>query len=213
MIRASCIPTLLALFFANAAPALAEENRAVVASIRPGDLVEYRDQPRRVQSLIEYALSLTTRDLAYTFGSASPEKGGMDCSGTVSHTLGAIGYANPPRMSHRIYLWMEEAGTLKKLEHVYSPNHPTLTLLRPGDLLFWEGTYALKDRNPPISHVMIYLGTWKKDGRGVLFGASSGRRFRGKKIHGVSVFDLSVPSRESKAKLVGFGTPPGLRPE
>ena len=114
-------------------------------------------------------------------------------------------------MSHTIYLWVKNHGQMTRLTHVHSPDHPTLRLLKPGDLVFWEGTYSVEERNPPISHVMVYLGTLKKDGKGVLFGASSGRRFRGKKIHGVSVFDFKVPTATSKARLVGFGPIPGIR--
>ena len=188
------------------------DKKAVVRSIKSEDLVEYKDQPEKIKKLIDYTLSLTRKNLGYTFGSASPEKGGMDCSGTVCHTLKALKLTGVPRMSHTIYLWAEKGGQMTKLEHVYSPKHPTLRLLKPGDLVFWEGTYAVKERDPPISHVMIYLGTLKKDGGGVLFGASSGRRYRGTKIHGVSVFDFKVPSASSKAKLVAFSPIPGLRP-
>ena len=60
---------------------------------------------------------------------------------------------------------------------------------------------------------MIYLGTLKEDGRGVVFGASDGRRFRGKKITGVSVFDWKIPSASSPSKFVAFGPVPGLEPK
>ncbi len=185
---------------------------AVVSTIEPIDLVEYEQQPPAIQALIRDSLALTKKDLAYTFGSATPSKGGMDCSGTIHHLLTTQGVEKPPRMSHTIYLWLEEHSKMNKLEHVYKPTHPALRGIQPGDLVFWEGTYSVADRNPPISHVMLYLGTLKSDGQGVLFGASSGRRFRGKKIHGVSVFDFKVPTETSKAKLVGYGTIPGMRP-
>ncbi|MDF1815872.1 MAG: NlpC/P60 family protein [Verrucomicrobiales bacterium] len=184
---------------------------AAVSSIKPSDLVEYEQQPEAVKNLIRVSLGLTKKNLAYTYGSDSPAKGGMDCSGTVSCALRLAGVKSVPRSSYTIYHWANDRKHLTRLNHVYSPNHPTLRLMKPGDLVFWEGTYSVKDRNPPISHVMIYLGTLKKDGQGVLFGASSGRRFRGKKIHGVSVFDFRVPSKTSKAKLVAFGPVPGVR--
>jgi hypothetical protein len=57
---------------------------------------------------------------------------------------------------------------------------------------------------------MIYLGTLKADGKGVVFGASDGRRFRGKKITGVSVFDWRVPPSSSTSKFVGFAPIPDL---
>lgn len=173
--------------------------------------MEYEQQPDAVKRVIEASLGLTCKKLAYTFGSDSPKKGGMDCSGTISCVLKSLNLQKVPRTSYTIYHWANNHGNLTKLTHVCNPNHPTLRLIKPGDLVFWEGTYAVKDRTPPISHVMLYLGTLKKDGQGVLFGASSGRRFRGKKIHGVSVFDFKVPSPSSKARLVAFGPIPGIR--
>lgn len=185
-------------------------DEAVVASIEASDIVEYPGLCGEVKKLIDACLELTGRDLAYTFGSASPKNGGMDCSGTICYLLKSMQFEDVPRMSHTIYLRAEEYGNLTRLTHVYSPDHPVLRDLRPGDLVFWEGTYAVEERDPPISHVMLYLGTHVDDGKGILFGASSGRRYRGKRIHGVSVFDFKVPSKESKAKLVAFGPVPGI---
>jgi len=196
--------TLLSLGSSRAEP-------ASVASIEPAQLVEYAEQPEPVRELIDYALSLTREELAYRFGSNDPDKDGMDCSGTVQHTLRAVGVERVPRSSHTIYRWAKRAGNLTPTGGVTSTKDPIFADLRPGDLLFWEGTYDAGDRDPPISHVMIYLGRLREDGRGVVFGASSGRRFRGKRIHGVSVFDWEVPSAESSAGFVAFGPPPGLR--
>lgn len=194
------------------APDLRSEE-AVVASIEASDIAEYSRLSGDVQKLIDACLELTRQDLAYTFGSASPGKGGMDCSGTICYLLKSMRIEDVPRMSHTIYLWAEEHGNLTRLTHVYSADHPVLRKLEPGDLVFWEGTYAVEERDPPISHVMLYLGTHVDDGKGILFGASSGRRYRGKRIHGVSVFDFKVPSKESKAKLVAFGPVPGIGEE
>lgn len=173
--------------------------------------MEYEHLSEPVKKVIATSLGLTTKNLAYTFGSDSPAKGGMDCSGAISFVLKSLQVSGVPRTSYAMYHWANDCGNLTRLTHVYNPNHPTLTLMKPGDLVFWEGTHTVKDRTPPISHVMLYLGTLKKDGKGVLFGASSGRRFRGRKIHGVSVFDFKVPAETSKATLVAFGPIPGIR--
>lgn len=200
-----------ALFFLCAFASSAAGRPAAVSSIFPKDLVEYETLSPEVQRIIKTSLGLTKKDLAYTYGSCTPTKGGMDCSGTIHHLLKSLGYEDAPRMSHTIYLWLQNKSTLTQLEHVYTSSHPRFQLLRPGDLVFWEGTYSVQERDPPISHVMLYLGTLKKDGKGVLFGASSGRRYRGKKIHGVSVFDFKVPSKQSRARMVAFGPVPGIR--
>lgn len=187
--------------------------KASVASIEPGDLIEYEAQPPEIRRLIEQALSLTERRLTYRFGSNSPEKKGMDCSGTVQFTLESVGVEGVPRSSHTIYRWAEEAGSLVATNGVESTEDPVFEQLKPGDLLFWKGTYDTAKRNPPISHVMIYLGRLREDGNGVVFGASDGRRFRGKRIRGVSVFDWRVPPAGSSSKFVAFGPVPGLAAE
>lgn len=203
--------TAIILFLLISINCLQAQQAAVVSSIKPTDLAEFEQQPQAIQNLIKSSLELTGKNLAYTFGSDTPKKGGMDCSGAICYLLKSLGLKDAPRMSHTIYLWLDKYSHLTKLEKVYTPTHPSLRAIQPGDLLFWEGTYSVGERNPPISHVMLYLGTLKSDGKGVLFGASSGRRYRGKKIHGVSVFDFKVPSETSKAKLVAYGPIPGIR--
>ena len=85
----------------------------------------------------------------------------------------------------------------------------SLAGLKPGDLLFWTGTYDTGARTLPISHVMLYLGKTKA-GRPVMFGASDGRPYQGKRQNGVSVFDFRIPAATSKSKFAGYGPIPGL---
>lgn len=192
-------------------PAMAE--KASVVTILPEDLVEYPSEPEPVKRLIEISLGLTTRRLGYQFGSNSPDNWGMDCSGTVQCALAKFGYEKLPRSSWDFYQWVRANGEFVETPAVATTDDPVFSALKPGDLLFWKGTYTTKDRDPAISHVMIFLGTLKEDGEGVLFGASSGRRYRGRTIHGVSVFDWEVPKPGSESKFVGYGRIPGLRPE
>ncbi len=181
-----------------------------VATIKASDLVEYENQPEPVKALIDEALALTRKKLSYTYGSNSPANLGMDCSGTVQHTLQLMADGDVPRSSYGMYHWVKDSGNLVETPGVTKTTDSVFADLKPGDLLFWVGTNTTKGRVPPISHVMVYLGTLKKDGKGVVFGASSGRRYRGKRIHGVSVFDWKVPSKASSAKFVGYGPIPGL---
>lgn len=191
-------------------PAPLHAEKASVATIEPEGLRESEQFPGPVAALVETALGLTERKLYYRFGSNSPDLGGMDCSGAVQCALGSVGIEGLPRSSYGFYQWAKEEGTLVPTPGVTSTDDPAFEDLRPGDLLFWQGTYTTGDRDPPISHVMIYLGTLEEDGRGVVFGASDGRRFRGKRINGVSVFDWKVPSAGSKSKFVGYARVPGL---
>jgi len=128
----------------------------------------------------------------------------------VQCLLQKLGMTEVPRSSLNMYQWAEAAGTLIKTPDATSTEDEIFKDLRPGDLLFWKGTYDTGEPGPAISHVMIYLGTLKEDGQGVVFGASSGRRYRGKTIHGVSVFDWTLPKPESDSRFVGYARIPGF---
>lgn len=78
--------------------------------------------------------------------------------------------------------------------------------LKPGDLLFWSGTYSTKNY---ISHVMMYLGK-NSSNQPLMFGASDGRTYLGKKMWGVSVFDFKLPFGKTNAKFVGYSCIPNL---
>jgi len=203
------ITTLLAVIVAGCAGGLRAETKADVASLAPADIAEFDEQPARIQKLLTYALELTKKNLRYNFGSNDPKSGGMDCSGTVNHILNAQGFS-APRQSDGLYLWVQKNGNLKRVENVHSPDDAALKSLKPGDLLFWEGTYNVGKRNPPTSHVMIYLGKQKSNGKPVMVGASSGRYYAGRARHGVSVFDFDLPRRGSSSVFVGYGPVPGL---
>ena len=86
--------------------------------------------------------------------------------------------------------------------------------LLPGDLLFWIGPYVT-DRDPPITHVMIYLGTEKSSGGKVMVGTSDGRSHHGQKRNGVSVFDFTMPvtpaAGNQRSTFIGYARVPGLR--
>ena len=172
------------------------------------DLQDFENQPAQVQRLIQSALDLTKRNLRYKFGSADPSTGGIDCSGVIQYLLSQAGIADVPRDSTSFYLWAEKAGTLQKVRPE-SLKDPALADLRPGDMMFWEGTYDVK-RDPPISHIMIYLGREKQTGLPVMFGSSDGRTYAGIRRNGVSVFDFKLPKATSKAKFVGFARVPNL---
>lgn len=200
--------TLFGLFTVTLPSGRAEST--VTRTISASDLVEYDNLAEPVQRLIDIALDLSSRKLTYTFGSNAPSRGGMDCSGTVQYTLQQLGVEKVPRSSYDMYHWVLASGEMTKTPGLSTVNDPVLAKLQPGQLIFWEGTYQTKDRNPPVSHVMIYLGTLKADGLGVTFGASDGRRFRGVTCYGVSVFDWQMPRPDSSSKIIGYGPIPTL---
>ena len=133
----------------------------------------------------------------------------MDCSGFIYYLLKQNGFPDVPRDSSQQYVWVRKAGNLYA---VLSRKEDSFEFddLRPGDLLFWRGTYNI-DRDPPITHTMIYLGREKRTNKRVMIGSSDGRTYDGKQRWGVSVFDFKMPPppKSGDAKIspvfVGYG--------
>lgn len=196
-------------------PAPEKQNDGRVASLSVADLREYDAQSPEVKRLIEHALELTKRDLSYKYGSADPKNGGMDCSGTINYLLNDAGVKDVPRDSSEMYKWVWKES---RFQSVVSSSADSFEFarLKPGDLLFWTGTYKI-DRDPPVTHVMVYLGINRHSGRRVMAGASEGRTFEGKSRYGVSVFDFVLPRHtegekpgDLQSRFIGYGPVPGL---
>ena len=183
------------------------------ASIAPEEILEFRAQPAGVRKLIESSLELARQNLTYTYGSADPAKGGMDCSGFIHYILRQHGLTQVPRSSGGLYIWVRKAHGFRAVIS-RKPDSFEMDELLPGDLLFWIGTYA-SDIDPPVTHTMIYLGTEKATGAKIMIGSSDGRTYRGQKRNGVSVFDFKMPrtptAGEERATFIGYARIPGLR--
>lgn len=190
----------------------------IVTPLDPSEVADFDANPPAVRRLLETALALTKQHLGYKFGSSDPADGGMDCSGTIFHVLRAVGIDDVPRTASEQYVWARKAD---EFEAVVSRRKDSFELdkLRPGDLLFWTGTYTT-DRDPPVTHTMIYVGKLKSDGRQVMFGSSDGRTYGGKKMWGVSAFDFTIPKAKERPAagqvvapgsiFIGYATIPGL---
>jgi cell wall-associated NlpC family hydrolase len=195
--------------------AVHKKNGAPNATLAPEAIKGFEENPPRVRTLLSSALDLTTRNLDYKYGSADPSAGGMDCSGFVYYVLKQNGVGDVPRDSSQQYVWLRRIG---KFEPVLSRKDDSFEMenLKPGDLLFWTGTYSI-ERDPPITHAMIYLGREKKTGARVMVGASDGRIYQGQSRNGVSVFDFKVDRRNTGESgkpgptFIGYGHIPGLR--
>lgn len=215
------IRTLIFLFvaigFSHAdvpkAPNQPQPKPAAVSTLAVSDLRDLDAFPSEVKSLISEALALTQRKLTYTFGSSDPKRGGMDCSGTIYRLLQDHKLPDAPRQSDELCLWVKAKSTLHLTPTAAALDHAEFAALQPGDLLFWTGTYATSERKLPISHVMLYLGKRKADGKPLIFGASDGRRYEGQSRCGVSVFDFELPKPGGKATFYGYGPVPGLTKE
>jgi cell wall-associated NlpC family hydrolase len=183
-------------------------------SLSPDEIVDYENYPPKVRQILDAGLGLTKQNLGYTYGSADPANGGMDCSGFIYYVLKQNGFPDVPRDSSQQYVWVRKAGNfyavLSRKEDSFEFDD-----LKPGDLLFWRGTYNI-DRDPPITHTMIYLGREKRTKKRVMVGSSDGRTYDGIQRWGVSVFDFKMPAppKSGDAKIspvfVGYGRIPGL---
>ena len=183
-------------------------------SLSPDEIVESDSYPPKVRQVIDAGLTLTKQNLGYTYGSADPKNGGMDCSGFIYFVLQQNGFPDVPRDSSQQYAWVRKAGNFNA---VLSRKEDSFEFddLKPGDLLFWRGTYNI-DRDPPITHTMIYVGREKRTKKRVMIGSSDGRTYDGKQRWGVSVFDFKLPPppESGDAKIspvfIGYGRIPGL---
>ncbi len=182
----------------------------LVSTIEENALEGYEHYPPQLQQLIRQGLALTRKNLGYTFGSADPGKGGMDCSGTIYHLLREAGLKDVPRQSDEICGWVRDRTLLVRPTEADSLAHAQFAALRPGDLLFWSGTYQTAPRDIPVTHVMLYLGKLKKTAKPVMFGASDGRVYQGERRSGVSVFDFTLPRVGGAASFYGYGMIPGV---
>ena len=164
--------------------------------------------------MLDLSLGLTTKNLGYKYGSADPKNGGMDGSGFVYYVLRETGIKDPPRDARDQYVWVRKAGTFQAVLG-RSDNSFELDALKPGDLLFWAGSYHL-DGEPAITHTMIYLGREKGSNQRMMVGASEGRTYKGQPKWGVSVLDFKIASPRPKSAdqvvpvFVGYGRIPGL---
>jgi len=183
-------------------------------TLSPDEIAGYEAYLPKVRQILDAGIELTKQDLGYAYGSADPANGGMDCSGFIYYLLNQNGFKDVPRDSSQQYAWVRKAGNFNA---VLSRKEDTFELdaLKPGDLLFWSGTYSI-DRDPPITHTMIYLGREKRTKKRVMVGSSDGRTYDGKQRFGVSVFDFKMPPppNSGDAKIspafVGYGRIPGL---
>ena len=184
------------------APAL-----AAVSTIDASEIEGFDADPEPIRKLLKAALDLTKRNLTYTYGSTDPASGGMDCSGTVYYLLQQAGFTDVPRQANEQYDWVRAKSHFYAVLSKRQDNFE-LREMRPGDLLFWTGTYRV-DRDPPVTHTMIYLGKRKQDGHRLMIGASDGRPYDGQRRNGVSVFDFKMPAAKDgdAADAVTSGAP------
>ncbi|MCX6878138.1 MAG: NlpC/P60 family protein [Verrucomicrobia bacterium] len=183
------------------------------ALVATTDLAGFANLAAGRQELIAAALAVarTSPWLPYLYGGADPALGGLDCSGAMYYVMTQCGLS-PPRTSAGQYLWLRDHQQLHHVsDDASTADDPSLAELQPGDLLFWAtGHLADAAATDNITHVAMYLGREVKDGLQIMINATDGRSYRGTKANGYGVYDFRMPAEDAKAKLVGYGTPPGM---
>ncbi len=183
---------------------------ADVSSLEPEEIRDFDSNPEPVRKLLLAALDLTKRDLGYQYSSADPSRGGMDCSGTIYYLLNRAG--RRPMCPARRTSSMPGARRKRPSTPVKSPSITGDRVRRafvPATCFSGPARMQIQ-RKAPVTHVMIYLGKAKQDGRRLMVGASDGRTYRGEKKYGVSVFDFRMPAAESPSRFIGYARVPGL---
>ena len=138
--------------YANDLPNQAPETIAIA------EIPTFSNQSPKVQQTLQLLLKLAGQGLHYQYGSSDPKIGGMDCSGTLFYALNQMGISNVPRSSDLQYNWVKTQGQFYSSSETASTiTAPEFSHLRPGDLLFWSGTYQIQ-RAINVTHVMMYLG-------------------------------------------------------
>jgi len=138
----------------------------------------------------------------------------MDASGFVYYVLSQCGIGDVPRDAREQYVWARKAGTFQAVLALRDDNFE-LEALKPGDLLFWANTYGV-NRDPDVTHTMIYLGREKGTNQRIMVGSSDGRFHKGQPRFGVSVLDFKVgrskaaKSEEPGPTFIGYARIPGL---
>jgi cell wall-associated NlpC family hydrolase len=142
----------------------------------------------------------------------------MDCSNTSRWLYKSVAGINLPRTASDQYYYLHLQG---KAWDVPTTDYglPDVAYLRrnlkPGDLLFWENTYR-PERQPPITHVMVYLGTNDR-GQWIMAGSQSSSGGEHNRSNGgpdVYVFRPSQPCGgytswfvHHKGRFCAFGRP------
>lgn len=198
---------LICIFYISNLGGLQATTSQSPATISTNALQNFQANSPKVKQLLQFSLDLTRKDLTYRYGSESPTNGGMDCSGTVSYILKYMGITQPLHQADLLYQFANSKGKLYNVDATDFQS-PQFEHLKPGDLLFWSGTYSTEPGRF-VSHVMIYLGKDKKN-HPLMVGASNGRTYQGRKIYGVSVFDFLLPAKNSSSHFLGYSCIPSI---
>jgi cell wall-associated NlpC family hydrolase len=122
-------------------------------------LAEFAAQPPAVQQLIRSSLALTKQNLTYTYGSADPGRGGMDCSGAIYYILREQGLEGVPRDASQQYVWARKNGSFLPSSGKSGQLRVQRSAARGSALL---ERHLFRAAGSASYSSMIYLGTRKR---------------------------------------------------
>jgi len=178
--------------------------------------------PEQHQRLVDTARWLSGKKLAYASRWTPPGESKpwiMDCSNTARYLYQAALNKPLARTASDQYFDLYQQSRITQAPTLPDGSVDTarlLKMMRSGDLLFWEWTYDI-ERRPPITHVMIYLGT-SASGKPKMAGSASSAVGEASRGGGPDVYDFDPNSPmggvrgmfggfKHKARFVGFGRP------
>ena len=121
----------------------------------------------------------------------------MDCSNTTRYLYKVTTGIQLPRTASDQYYYLHlqgKAWDVPQLANGFADTEYLRHNLKPGDLLFWENTYR-PERQPPITHVMVFLGT-NAQGQWIMAGSQTSRGGEHNRANGgpdIYVFRPSQP--------------------
>ncbi|MCC6355394.1 MAG: LysM peptidoglycan-binding domain-containing protein [Verrucomicrobiae bacterium] len=176
-------------------------------------------------ALVRETDSLTERRIRYAQRWRPPgerQPWVMDCSNTSRYLYRRVAGIDIGRTASDQYYLLSQKRLAWRIPEDIEGDALTAYLahrLRPGDLLFWENTYKPK-RNPPVTHVMVYLGR-NRAGDFLMAGSQSAGTGRDSRVSGgpdIYAFDPGAPAGgystwlglgRVKGRFVGYGRPLG----
>lgn len=121
----------------------------------------------------------------------------MDCSNTARYLYKVTTGIELPRTASDQYYYLhlqDKAWDVPQASNGFADCNFLRQNLKPGDLLFWENTYK-PERQPPITHVMVFLGTNDK-GQWIMAGSQTTRGGEHNRANGgpdIYVFNPTQP--------------------
>src|SRR5213078_426326 len=105
---------------------------AANVSLSPDEIAGYDTYPPKVRQIIDAGLALTRQNLGYSYGSADPKNGGMDCSGFIYYVLQQNGLPDVPRDASQQQCSVRNGRNLLAVRNRHEDSFE-LDALKPGD--------------------------------------------------------------------------------